>query len=82
MRHDCRKVSNILRICLLKKAFKAKIRLRLTDCQRRNRVAASQALPEQKDVFSTHGLRMNRGFSPMELHKRRIRISGLYPRML
>ena len=38
------KVSNILRICLLKKAFKAKIRLRLTKCQQRNRVAASQAL--------------------------------------
>ena len=44
-------MSNILRICLLKKAFKAKIRLRLTECQRRNRVAASQALLEQKDVL-------------------------------
>ena len=51
LRFSTRKVSNILRICLLKKAFKAKIRLRLTECQRRNRVAASQALLEQNDVL-------------------------------
>ena len=51
LRFSTRKVSNILRICLLKKVFKAKNRLRLTECQRRNRVAASQALLEQKDVL-------------------------------
>ena len=51
LRFSTRKVSDILRICLLEKAFKAKIRLRLTECQRRNKVAASQALLEQKDVL-------------------------------
>ena len=51
LRFSTRKVSNILRICLLEKAFKAKIRLRLTECQRRNKVAASQVLLEQKDVL-------------------------------
>ena len=79
LRFSTRKVSNILRICLLKKAFKAKIRLRLTECQRRNKVAASQVLLEQKDVLQHTWFTDESWFSPVELHKRRISISG--PRM-
>ena len=47
-----RKVKNILTLTLLKKAFKAKIRLELTESQRKSRVKASQVLLDKQNILA------------------------------
>ena len=47
-----RKVKNILRLTFLKKAFKAKIRLELTESQRKSRVEASQVLLDKQNILA------------------------------
>ena len=47
-----RKVNNILRFTLLKKAFKGKIRLELTESQRKSRVEASQVLLDKQNILA------------------------------
>ena len=47
-----RRVRNILRLTLLKKAFKAKVRLRLTESQRKSRVEASQVLLDKQNILA------------------------------
>lgn len=45
------KVSTILRLKLLKKAYKAKIRMRLTERQRKGRIVACKKLLKKKRIF-------------------------------
>ena len=47
-----RQVKNILRLTLLKKAFKAKIRLQLTESQRKSRIEASQVLLDKQNILA------------------------------
>ena len=45
-------MKNILRLTLLKKAFKAKIRLELPESQRKSRVEASQVLLDKQNILA------------------------------
>ena len=47
-----RQVKNILILTLLKKAFKAKIRLELTESKRKSRVEASQVLLDKHNILA------------------------------